>query len=57
MKKEKTFMIEGYKPEITVNELTVGQIIGLIDDSLLDDLSVESFKKILKSDCSLNFIY
>lgn len=45
MRKTETLEIEGYKKRFTVNELTVKEIISLMDDDTFKETSLESFKK------------
>lgn len=44
MRKAKTFKIEGYDDSFEVKELTVKEIISLIQEDVLGDASVEALK-------------
>jgi hypothetical protein len=45
MRKTKSFKIEGHDQEITVRELTVKEIISLMEDDILGDASLETLRK------------
>ena len=47
MRKTKTFKIEGRDPNYTVKELTVREIISLMEGDALDDMSIDGLKKLL----------
>jgi len=64
MRRQNTFEIEGYDRKFTVKELTVKEIIGLIDDKNLEDLTIAGLKKVISekflplcSNVSLNDLY
>jgi len=56
MRVTKTFKIEGYDKSFTVKELTMKEIISLMSEDLLDDLTIETmrqrFSEILLPMCS-----
>jgi len=56
MRVTKTFKIEGYKKEFIVKELTMKEIISLMSEDILDDLTMETmqqkFSNILLPMCS-----
>ena len=56
MRITKTFKIEGYKKEFIVKELTMKEIISLMSEDILDDLTMETmqqkFSNILLPMCS-----
>jgi len=56
MRITKTFKIEGYKKEFVVKELTMKEIISLMSEDILDDLTMETmqqkFSNILLPMCS-----
>ena len=45
MRKTETFEIEGYEKKVTVNELTIKQIISLMQQDVLGDASLENLRR------------
>lgn len=48
MRKTKAFKIDGREGQITVKELTVKEILSLMQDDVLQDTSLENLKAILQ---------
>lgn len=46
MRKTKAFKIEGRDYEITVRELTVNEILSLMQDDVLNDTSLDNLRKV-----------
>ena len=48
MRKTKSFKIEGFDQQIKVKELTVKQILSLMEDDVLTDASLDTLRKVFE---------